>query len=249
MATELNLDNTPVPDVRSVEECIAKLPYLKCISMCDTGLTQEQMGQLFDAHPEIKFIWWIEFGKYKLRTDATAFTTNLYAVNDYHYTSATFAPLRYCTDLMMLDLGHCDITSIEGLAGLRKLRVLILADNKISDISPLEGLQDLEYVELFLNREIHDFSPLANKMKLVDLNIYYCQIQDVTPLTTCANLKRLWLGECGLSDGQIGKLRKALPDCKINARGSSATGEGWRDHRHYEVLKKMYKTGENIPFE
>ena len=247
--TELNLDNIPVSDPAQIEAVIRLMPNLKKISMVGCGLSDDAMGALFDAHPEIKFVWVVSFGKYKLRTDATAFTTNLYAVNDYHYTSATFAPLRYCTDLMMLDLGHCDITSIEGLAGLKKLRVLILADNKISDISPLEGLEDLEYVELFLNRKIHDFSPLANKTKLVDLNIYYCQIQDVASLTTCTNLKRLWLGECGLSDGQIGKLRKALPDCKINARGSSATGEGWRDHRHYEVLKKMYKTGEYIPFE
>lgn len=246
---ELNLDNIPISDPAQVEQIIRLMPNLKKLSMVNCGLSDDAMGALFDAYPQIKFVWVVSFGKYKLRTDATAFTTNLYAVNDYHYTSATFAPLRYCTDLMMLDLGHCDITSIEGLAGLTKLRVLILADNKISDISPLAGLNDLEYVELFLNRKIHDFTPLANKEKLVDLNIYYCQIQDVTPLTTCVNLKRLWLGECGLSDGQIGKLRKALPNCKINARGSSATGEGWREHKHYEVLKKMYKMGEYIPFE
>lgn len=247
--TELNLDNVPVSDPAQIEAVIRLMPNLKKISMVGCGLSDEAMGALFDAHPEIKFVWVVSFGKYKLRTDATAFTTNLYASNDYHYTSATFAPLRYCTDLMMLDLGHCDITSIEGLAGLKKLRVLILADNKISDISPLAGLEDLEYVELFLNRKIRDFTPLANKEKLVDLNIYYCPIQDVSPLMTCANLKRLWLGECGLDNGQIGKLRKALPDCRINARGSSATGEGWREHKHYEVLKKMYKTGEYIPFE
>lgn len=247
--TELNLDGIPVSDPAQVEAVIRMMPNLQRLSMVGCGLSDEAMGALFDAYPQIKFVWEVSFGKYKLRTDATAFTTNLYAVNDYHYTSATFAPLRYCTDLMMLDLGHCDITSIEGLAGLKKLRVLILADNEISDISPLAGLEDLEYVELFMNKRIHDFTPLANKEKLVDLNIYYCQIQDIAPLTTCTNLKRLWVGMCGLSDGQIGKLRKALPDCKVVARGSSSTGEGWRSHRHYDVLKKMYKTGQYIPFD
>lgn len=247
--TELNLDGVAVSDPSQIEAVIRVMPNLQKISMVGCGLSDDAMGALFDAHPEIKFVWVVSFGKYKLRTDATAFTTNLYAINDYHYTSATFAPLRYCTDLMMLDLGHCDITSIEGLAGLKKLRVLILADNNISDISPLSGLEDLEYVELFMNKKIHDFTPLANKSKLVDLNIYYCQIQDIAPLTTCTNLKRLWVGMCGLSDGQIGKLRKALPDCKVVARGSSSTGEGWREHKHYDVLKKMYKTGEYIPFD
>lgn len=247
--TELNLDGVTISDPSQIEAIIRLMPNLQKISMVDCGLSDDAMGALFDAHPEIKFVWVVRFGKYKLRTDATAFTTNLYAVNDYHYTSATFAPLRYCTDLMMLDLGHCDITSIEGLAGLKKLRVLILADNKISDISPLAGLEDLEYVELFMNKKIRDFTPLANKEKLVDLNIYYCQIQDIEPLTTCVNLKRLWVGMCGLSDGQIGKLRKALPDCKVVARGTSSTGEGWRENKHYDVLKKMYKTGEYIPFD
>ena len=247
--TELNLDGVPISDPAQVETIIRMMPNLQRLSMVGCGLSDDAMGALFDAHPQIKFVWEVSFGKYRLRTDATAFTTNLYAVNDYHYTSATFAPLRYCTDLMMLDLGHCDITSIEGLAGLTKLRVLILADNEITDISPLAGLNDLEYVELFMNRGIRDFTPLANKEKLVDLNIYYCQIQDVAPLTTCTNLQRLWLGECGLSDGQIGKLRKALPNCKINAHGSSSTGHGWREHRHYEVLKQMYKTGQYIPFD
>ena len=247
--TELNLDNVPVSDPAQIEAIIRLMPNLQRISMVGCGLSDEAMGALFDAYPQIKFVWVVSFGKYRLRTDATAFTTNLYAVNDYHYTSATFAPLRYCTDLMMLDLGHCDITGIEGLAGLKKLRVLILADNNISDISPLAGLQDLEYVELFMNKKIRDFTPLANKEKLVDLNIYYCPIQDVTPLTTCTNLRRLWAGQCGLDGSEVSRLKKALPNCKVVTRGSSSTGEGWREHKHYNVLKKMYKTGEYIPFD
>ena len=122
---------------------------------------------------------------------------------------------------------------------------------------PLAGLENLEYVELFMNRGIRDFTPLANKQKLVDLNIYYCQIQDVTPLTTCTNLKRLWLGECGLSDGQIGKLRGTyerkvrgveeqhgpvaqqilsvqLVKCAVLVAGDGERGGGVMQHGHLE---------------
>ena len=248
LETELNLDNTPISDVSEVERCLNCLPNLKKLSMVNCGLSDEQMGQLFDAHPDVKLVWEVHFGHYTLRTDATAFTTNLYASNPYGYTSGTFAPLRYCTDLMYLDIGHCKLTNIEGLAGLKKLRVLILADNHITDISPLAGLEDLEYVELFLNK-IVDLTPLANKPHLMDLNIYYnSTITDLSPLATDTALERLWLGQCGFTDGQIGKIKKALPKCKVYSASSGSTEGGWRDHRRYKVIKKMNKTGQYVPF-
>lgn len=244
----LNLDGVKLAGREEVEQILKTLPRLQKLSLCDCGLSDEDMAALFDAHPEVKLVWWISFGRYRLRTDATAFTTNLFANNTYHYDSSTFAPLRYCTDLMMLDLGHCDITTIDWMAGLTKLRVLILADNEITDISPLAGMADLEYVELFLNK-IRDFSPLADKPKLIDLNIYYCPIGDITPLTTDTALQRLWIGQCGLSSRQTSQLKEALPGCKINTKGSASTGHGWREHKRYEVIKQMYKQGTYIPFE
>ena len=245
--TELNLDGVTLSGRDEVEQLLSRMPALKKLSLCDCGLSDQDMGALFDAHPGVKFIWWVSFGKYRLRTDATAFTTNLYANNKEHYTSETFAPLRYCTDLLYLDIGHCDLTSLENFRGLTKLRVLILADNEITDISPLAGMNDLEYVEVFLNK-ITDFSPLANKEKLIDLNIYYCPIADVTPLTTCKALQRLWLGQCGLSSSEINTLKQALPDCKINAKGSASTGHGWREHKRYNVIKQMNREGVYVPF-
>ena len=248
LETTLNLDNIAVGGAATVEQVLAVLPNLQQVSMLGCGLSDADMAALYEAHPDIKFLWEIQFGQYKLRTDATAFTTNLYADNKFHYTSETFAPLRYCKDLMMLDLGHCDITDISFISGMEHLRVLILADNEITDLSPLAGLQELEYVEVFLNK-IRDFSPLANKPRLVDLNIYYNPIQDLSPLATDTALQRLWLGQCGLSTGQINALKKALPNCKINAKGSASTGHGWREHSHYTTLKQMYKQGVYIPFQ
>jgi hypothetical protein len=92
--TELNLDGVPISDPAQVETILQMMPNLQKLSLVGCGLSDEAMGALFDAHPQVKFIWEVSFGKYKLRTDATAFTTNLYAVNDYHYTSGTFAPRK-----------------------------------------------------------------------------------------------------------------------------------------------------------
>ena len=247
--TEVNLDGVAMTDVAEVERMVNAMPNLQRVSMVNCGLSDEQMSGLCDRHPDVRFIWIIHFGKYTLRTDATAFTTNLYAVNPYHYTSGTFAMLRYCKDLMYLDIGHCELTSIEGLAGLTKLRVLILADNNITDISPLAGLQDLEYVEIFLNK-VSDLTPLANKTKLKDLNIYYNPaITDLTPLESCTALERVWLGHCGFSDAKLSRLRKALPNAKVYAGSGGSTDGGWRSHKRYKVIKQMNKTGQYVPFD
>ena len=247
--TELNLDGVPVPDVESVETCISRLPNLQKISLLDTGLTQDQCGQLFDAHPEIKFVFWITFGHYKLRTDVTAFSTQLGDGNRYGYNDKTFEPIRYCTDLMMLDLGHNHITSMENFRGLTKMRVLIMADNQLTDIEPVAGYKDLEYCELFLN-DITDLTPLTGLEKLVDLNVYYNPLgENYKVLKSMTQLKRLWIGGCRLSGGMMDDLRKALPDTRINSEGRSSTGKGWRKHTHFDTLQQMYKEERYIPFE
>lgn len=245
----LTLDGTKIADVGEIERCMTILPNLKTISMCDCGVSEAEMERLFDTYPDIKFIWIIKFGKYAVRTDATAFTTNLWDGNTYGYNSTTFEPLRCCTDLMMLDLGHNKITSLDSFRGLTKLRLLILADNDITDISALQDMKDLEYVELFLN-DITDLSPLKDKEKLVDLNIFYNPLKNgFEVLREMPQLKRLWAGKCRLSEEQLAELREALPETVIMTQGISSTGNGWRVHPHYDILKRMYQVDRYIPFD
>ncbi len=247
--TELNLDGAPVTDVEAVEACLARLPNVKKVSLLDCGLSQDQCGQLFDAHPEIKFVFWITFGKYRIRTDVTAFSTQLGDGNRYGFNDKTFEPIRYCTDLMMLDLGHNHITSMENFSGLTKLRVLILADNQLTDIAPIANFKDLEFCELFLN-DIPDMSPLTGLEKLVDLNIFYNPVgQNYQALKSMTQLKRLWIGGCRLSGAMLKDLQRALPNTKINAEGRGSTGMGWRKHPHYDTLKQMYLEERYIPFD
>ena len=247
--TELNLDKVPIANVEEAERIISRLPNLERVSMCDCGLSQNEMGQLFDAHPNIKFIWWLEFGHYKLRTDATSFTTALGTGNRYGYNDDTFACLRYCTDLMMLDLGHNKIKSLENFRGLKKLRVLIMADNKLTDISPIAEFEDLEFCELFLN-DITDLTPLTGLKHLMDLNVFYNPLyENYKVLESMTWLQRLWIGGCRLSGSDLKELQNALPNTKINTKGRGSTGEGWRQHPHYYVIKQMYEEERYVPFE
>ena len=249
LATDLNWDNLAFTGVEEVEKYLARLPRLKRVSMCGCSLSEDEMGELFDAHPDIKFIWWIEFGHYRLRTDATAFTTALGDGNQYHYNDDTFEPIRYCTDLMMLDLGHNKITNIDNFTGLTKLKVLILADNLITDISQITCFPDLEYLELFLN-DITDVTPVTQLKKLRDFNIFHNPLYDNHKvLRKMTWLERLWIGGCRLSSEDVKELQKALPNTEISTIGQSSTARGWRKHPHYYTLKRMYEEGKYIPFD
>ena len=73
LTTALNLDNVQIGGRDTAEQVFAALPNLRTVSMVGCGLTQEDMIALCEAHPDIHFIWVVQFGKYQLRTDATAF--------------------------------------------------------------------------------------------------------------------------------------------------------------------------------
>ena len=84
------------------------------------------------------------------------------------HNSEDFSVLKYCWNLMALDVGHNNVTNLDFLYDLPNLRILIVACNTIEDITPIASLKHLEYLELFKNR-ILDISPLEGLDHLMDL--------------------------------------------------------------------------------
>ena len=106
--------------------------------------------------------------------------------------------------LTSLDAHSRGIVSLEGIQHCVNLTHLYLADNQISDISPLAGLTRLEELHLggyYLGDEVavayyggnrvSDLSPLRNLVKLQRLQLSYNFISDLSPLTALANLTEL----------------------------------------------------------
>ena len=235
--TELiNLDGKHIPDPEALKNALKLLPNLKTVSMLDCDLDDTEMGALADALPNVKVLWEIDLGFWgKLRTDATAFTTRSGksdAEMAHRLTTEDIQPLRYCTDLVALDLGHQQIEDISCLSSLHKLQVLILADNRISDISALAQMPELVYVELFINY-VSDLTPLSGLEQLKDLNICTNRVSDLTPLYPLKSLERLWYSgnQYHLADHQA--LMAELPDCYCNRSVWPETEDGWRKHERY----------------
>ncbi|MBQ6235621.1 MAG: leucine-rich repeat domain-containing protein [Clostridia bacterium] len=254
---EIDLSKTKLKGTEEVEALIQKLPFLKKAVLCDCELTNEQMESLCAAHPDIKFVWTLVIGKRKLRTDAIGFSTknpskytNVNSSDEYNESvkkairlkEGDIEQLKYCTDLEALDLGHNYLTNsdLEVIAGLTKLKILILADNKITDISALTTLKDLEYIELFMNK-IPDLSPLTEMPSLVDVNVCNTGVSDLTPLFELTGVKRLWYAMNPFSREQAKAVKEALPDCECNYTTRNETAEGWRDGPRYRWMRSYFE--------
>lgn len=253
--SELDASEYPFTTPEEVMPMIEELPRLTKIDLSDCGLTNQQMEVLVSAYPDIKIVWTVQMGTHTLRTDATAFSTHnpskvYFAGSPPEYieavrtcvrlTSEDIQVLKYCTDLVALDLGHNEIDDISILANLTDLKILILADNNITDLTPIIGLTKLTYIELFMN-EIVDISPLKNMDELLDLNLCVNDIADFSPLYGLASLERLWYSHNDFNSVTAREISNALPNCECNHSSTDSTGGGWRLHERYFLMRAYFK--------
>ncbi|MCR5566337.1 MAG: hypothetical protein K6F61_05760 [Clostridiales bacterium] len=252
--TELNLDKAKVTvgNWESFYEFLEKLPNLKKVKMLNSYPKTENVHEIHRRFPNIDFIMTIRFGKHKLRTDSIIFST-LHHEYDKMFGYDEISQVRYCKNLLVLDIGYSPVENLDFLYDLPELRILIAAVCDVTDITPIASLKHLEYLELFRNN-ITDISCLTSLDHLMDLNLVRNKIADLTPLTEMKSLKRLWLHECNMDVEEspdaatLAMLQEALPDCHIDAV-SKSIGGGWRHHSHYRILKRMYTTKKYEPFE
>lgn len=235
---ELDLSGIAVADVAEVEDKLGYLSRLKKVTMCDCGVPNEDMDALNRRHEDVRFIWNVTLGPYiTVRTDLTEFIVYKYKYKYYLDDEAAYN-LRYCTDMICLDLGHNEITNCDFVAYMPNLTYLVIADTEVSDLTPLTGLTNLKYLEAFLC-PIEDYSPLATLTGLEDLNIGYTQGKDATPLMQMTWLKRLWWSKCKLSMEARVPVREALPNTEFVTNQESSTGGGWRTSQNYYDMRDM----------
>ncbi len=231
---------------------LACLPKLTLVELCGSNLANAEMEQLVAAHPAVKFVWTVRVGQWELRTDITAFSTGnvktfeggRFLGGRAYLTNDDVEPLKYCVDLVALDLGHNRrITDVWFVEHMPKLHFLVLGMMRLTDITPLAGLTELEFLETFQNY-ITDISPLLNLKKLTNLNCSTNMFTDISVLSQMTQLERLWLIHSRLSQADIAKLRELLPDCQICTSGDHSASNGWRtDNQLYLEMQKLF----NLP--
>ena len=258
-AEYIDLESTVVKDYDAFVDFLDQMPNLKRVDMWETKIRKDEIVRLADRYPGIRWGWTMVLKtrdhEHLIRTDSTSFST-LHNNTSSHHTSEDFFLLKYCWNLLALDVGHNSVDSLDFLYDLPNLRVLILACNNITDITPLASLKDLEYLELFKNK-ITDLSPLSSLEHLLDLNVCFNAVKDLSPIAGLHTLKRLFLYSSmqynkSPAESAVQPLLDALPDTEIDTTHYSTAGT-WRYIRenkiqpHYEAILAMFGADHQHP--
>lgn len=238
-STRIDISNCPVT-VEEVEQILPYFPLLEKLDMSFCGIADEDMDALNQRHPEVSIVWTVTIGMVKTRTDAVYFYP---AEANYYPTNEEMTKLRYCTELVAIDIGHTRATDCEFLWYTPKVRYLILADTGITDITPVGNLKELIYLELF-NLRTKDYSPLLNCTKLQDLNIgtTHADPEPLSKMTWLHNLQWHRADQDPATKEAVLKLPEQLPDTHVELypqKKARNIGGPWRYIPNYYVFRDI----------
>ena len=241
---QLDFSGIPMKDTSEIESYLKYLPNLKRVDMCDCGIPSNEMDALSQRWPNTRFIWTINLGFGTVRTDTTAIMpVHLGHTKDAPLNDENTKELKYCIDLVCLDLGHMSVNDLSFLSYMPKLKYLILADNTAQDYSPLANLKELIYLEIFMVKKFPNQEVLLNLTNLQDLNMCFTKIEDIEVYKQMTWLKRFWASGCGITDPQAKELRDALPDTVIHTNLPHSTAADWRDNQNYRDMRDLLGMG------
>lgn len=234
LAEEVDLSGSTVKTLADVEKAMAYFPEMKQVFLGLCGIDNEELAQFREEkREEYKVVWQVECGKLYPRTDDTYFMPVKYHV--YYCNDSEAYNLRYCEDMVCIDLGHMAITNVEWAAYMPHLKYLILAHSQVRSIAPLESCKELVFLELDWT-SITDYSPLAGCTALEDLNLGLTY-GDATPITQMTWLKNLWWKDRGYETRVM--LEEALPDTRLEFAMSYTVGNGWRKLQNYYDMRDL----------
>ncbi len=230
---KIDLSGIPVDNLEEVEDKLQCLPQLNKLIMSDCGIDNETMAQYRERQREHYNVAWTVYlsKKASCRTDAEYFMP--IEQGEYYFQDAYSYNLRYCEDMVALDLGHAAaMHNVDFLAFMPKLKYLILAHSGIRYIDPIVNCQELVYLEVDWS-EIQDYTPIAQLKNLKDLNLTYTYC-DITPILQMTWLENLWCPKRSAETKAL--LREHLTNTHLELERKS----GWRQLPGYYAMRDFF---------
>ena len=210
---------------------LAYFPALEKVDMTNCGFDNETMAAFREKRrDEYKVVWTVQCGKLTVRTDETAFIPLKHGV--YNFQDKDAGNLRYCEDMVALDLGRMMVKDLSFLEYMPHLKYLNLAYNLVQDISPLEHCKELVFLALD-RTSVKDYTPLLNCTALEDLNLGRTN-GDESIIAQMTWLKNIWWIGGGYSVRVT--LEQALPRTHLEFYGSDTSGNGWKNLPNYNAM-------------
>ena len=232
--------------IRAILPCMRNL---RLLDMDYCGVDSEHMAAIRDAYPDVEVIWRVWFGpegQMSVRTDVERIlASSVYGLDD-----TNSGELRWCTRVKYLDVGHSHVAHLDFVRSMPELEVLVVSLSDYCDLSPLEGLEKLEYFEGCDSafEGVIDLTPLSTCPDLRHINV--CCLSAVSgaeSLSALAHLERLWFGsETPVPEETVEALRAALPGAEVNNTEPTSCLGTWRfdeqgaDLPRYALLREQF---------
>lgn len=235
-------DAHPLPDrtdvtsdlIAELEAAMPYFPEAQTLTLVGCWLENEAVSQFREAHREdYKVVWSVQIGNLATRTDATLFMPTKFMVTSGSIADWHAYNLRYCEDMISMDLGHMSLSELEFLEFMPDLLYLDIALNHIVDLSPLASCKNLKFLVMHsLSMEL-DYTPLQECTALEDLNIAD-NPGDISPVFEMKQLKNLWI--TGLGYDTYTRAKAALPNTHIGYNYNNPNS-GWRSLPNYFKMR------------
>ena len=236
---ELDLSRRSIEDLGEAEKAIRAMARLEKLYLCDCGIDNETLAALRDKYADqAEVVWRVYLNYVDCRTDADNFCMSKYD-NSWGYLPYERAePIRYCRDMVTLDLGHANFDRIDFVTTMPHLKYFIFCSAPVKSLEPLRNATELYYLEMFFTA-VRDLEPIQHLPNLRHLNISHLRLDDYTQLFEMKQLERLWWVDSGLTEAQQNEIREALPNTKICfwAWDDDAVGNYWRDDPSYREMR------------
>lgn len=234
------MDFSSLDAAENMASCFPKLEKF-IMSSCTVGgkaIGNETMADFRERmRDSYKVVWTVRCGKLSVRTDATTFMPT--REHEYYFLDSMAPNLKYCEDMICIDIGHHKVKDISFVRYMPHLKYLILTDTAVQDISPVAELKELIFLELTFGI-VRDYTPLLQCTALEDLNMdkldYYA---DPTPIYQMTWLKTLFWHRCNTQVQQ--KLAEALPNTHLDFTGTTTNPihTGWRNLQNYYDMRDL----------
>ena len=221
---------------QTVEKAMVYFPNAEKVILPAYSFDNETMSAFREKmRPEYKVVWTVYVTRKAIRTDQEIIHSSALKVC---FIDEQSYDLKYCEDAVIVDIGHSYVKYIEWVQYMPKLKYLILTHNWIKDLSPISTCKNLEYLEIYWNQHIPDYSPLLGCTSLKDLNLS-ATYADPTPLQQMTWLENLWANATDFTSAEKQALVDALPNTHVEFNGGGYTALGWRQLQSYFDMRDM----------
>ena len=231
--TEIDLSGAGLDSLEQVKAGMAYFPDAEVVFLGDCDFENEDLARLRnEMRPEYKVVWMVDFnGKLPSRTDIKDFSPGRDGV--YRFNNDDAYNLRYCEEIVCMDIGHMTVRDVDFLAFMPDIEYLILAHTEVQYIDAISNCKKLKFLELDWSC-IRDVSPLVGCTGLEDLNIGETWV-DATPIFEMTWLKNLYMIHG--NKAQAWQASQAMPDTRVVASGPVTVGSGWRRLPNYYAMR------------